>query len=62
MTQKNISLFVKENIIPLAKQNNAIIFTNGTNNCSLTNAIGKEAKDVELQNGGILPFTLVSIC
>lgn len=61
-TQKNISLFVKEHIIPIAKQNNALIVTSGTNTCTLTNAIGKEARDVELQCGGTLPFSLVAIC
>lgn len=60
-TMNKISMFVKEHIIPLAIQNNAIIITTGCNSCCLVNSIGKEALDVKLQKGGILPFTLIGI-
>lgn len=60
-TMNKISMFVKEHIIPIAIQNNAIIITSGYNGCSLTNAIGREALDIKLQYGGVLPFSLIGI-
>jgi hypothetical protein len=61
ITETQILLFMKNAILPLAKQTNALIIVQGANDCILSASLSKVALAEQARLGKECPFTVVAL-